>query len=1106
MPHPIDGVRPRSHDIGQQLKGAGPRQIDTETLQHLARFLQSSEPPITDIAAIETGAAWKRPRQRSPRRKRWSVQSLRIGKAAKSRKQAASRLSRDVIGYPYNLVHTTLAGEKQELIDLASARKKLGHRSSAPPRPPRPSIIEPGWPLRTSSMQDLAQPSVGGFNIDPERLLLQPETEREQNRLSVGPADSPRSSRASYLWMYGDVLRFLNTSPGTEKDDPISGTRPALTVQPNAAQAVDEPRPVIRIPGPLADTNTESAQLPTPIEVASPSVTPPKVHLRTASKAGSLSSSNISGLSDPAISKPLPALRPFPSKATATPTVILTQDKAPVLSSSRSSPSLSRPKSPAKKIKRPANIAAVASSASLNVDVPTPWPESPGFPAMLGAMTFPSPPESVASPLSIRSSPSSADLLASLPSSPLAQHDSEPTWQPLGIDASEAVSQELGNDEQQSNLGNQDGEETLIHKSQPTVSIDILAEATKVDEQPMTDLVNGINGIGNALGISSPVAAEASIPEPTTDPSASPHALSTDEPSPSLKNVVPSPVREKLGSHVSTQVAVYESHSRGPRPTQEQPHLSKAQLDKVTESTFKPNKAHSMTGASESGTSSGTPSGSRSQTPNSSSTLTDNPTPAQGLAERRMARRAKVKALINKRASLSRPPNLQVTDPATLLSDAVDSPVLGWFSPHAPKEQVSDRQSQHPLAEELVTTPTEVVQGAKSPERAPTRSSRSRGHASHKSNGGASYKSGSSRAYHSAHSSESSLCSFITASMNGGEPDEEECDEENPRSRTPEFTLSSVTVLLDLANSPPKAQRPQTFSAFSTQSSSKKAKRASALRPLSLLTLDSTPRTTSPAASSPTNESKPAVRHRPIPIRISRDIPERCASPATRKSNRKSFPSVLTPPLSPDLLSPSLRTNHTAAARAARLEESFGLNPLDMIPKEPDVAPMTREEETAFLRNYQQETARAWRLAALRKRISSGRTEMEQDISNLNNDTQPEADLSEEPSPETDTYTDENQELDPPDSPAPELKPKSSKRQLAQEALPASVHLFKHSRQNALGSIADFEVRHEKNSDDWVSAMMPLLDNMNRMLRDMQMTNVRRGTTTKATSGSMATL
>ena len=1102
MPLPGDGTRPKSHDVGQQLKGAGPRQIDTETLQHLARFLQSSEPPITNIASLETGgAAWKRTRPRSPRRKRWSVQSLRIGKTAKHKKQAQSRLSRDVIGYPYNLVHTALAGEKQELIDLDSARKKLQHRSSAPPRPPRPSrIIEPGWPLRTSSMQGPPpQPSSPSFKIDPERLLLKPDA---GDRLSAGAADSPRVSRASYLWMYGDVLRFLNTSPSTEKDDPLSGARLPLVDQAGGLPPVQEPKPAEAFPIASKQPTTENQQLPMPIETSSPSLTPPRLHLRTASRAGSGSLTNNSKLSDPNTSKPLPSLRPFPPKSTAsaTPSVMLTHDKSSPTLTSRFSPTSSQPRSPVKKITKPAHLALMANS-SLKVNTPAPMPDSPGFPAMLGAMTFPSPPESSSSPLSIRSSPSSPDLASSLPGSPLAIHSSEPTSQvKLNVVKTAASYPNLATIEPQGRPENEYKRSTDLEGNQPLLQH---LEGTAIAKSTgpfASHSTPGSNGGPSAFG-QIPSSTILSVADQTSWTSASQPGVSTDDGISTSEKTHPSG-SQRLESTAPTQSVVSGDAGHDYTTTGGRLETQSDRAELTPSLTSKADRSSSIADTSESNTLSG----SRSHTPTSTSTLADVSKPVQNLAERRMARKAKVKALIEKRASVHKVQNLQL-NLATYSSESVDSPVLGWFGPHAPKAQDNaDTSSQHPLAGEIIITPKELVEETTSVENPSPKASRLRGHASQKSNGGASSKSESSRAFHSAQSSESSMCSFITASMNGG--DSGEIEKEKPRSGTPELTLSSVMVMVNLTNSPPRSQRPQTVASFPSEPTPKQAKRASALRPLSLLTLDTSPKTTNTTTPSPPHEQKTTVRHRPIPIRVSRDTPQRSASSSTRRSNRKSFPSVITPPLSPDLLSPSSRSSQAwGAVRASRIEESSELNPLDMVPKKPDVTPMTREEETEFLKNYQQETARAWRLAALRKRIGSGRADMENDILSLNHDTPPAA-IPESESSETEACPSMNSEPELTESPAPQLKPKSSKRLRARENFPSSVHLFKHSRQDALGSIADFELRHAKNSDDWVSAMMPLLDNMNRMLRDMQQqkTSGGRGPGMKMTTGSMATL
>lgn len=1121
------------HDDELRWRKLAREQTNPENIQDLAQFLRNTQPPvIVDPSRPKT----LRPGSSS----RWSMQAFlnTQSKKAKRRKSAPLRVTTDVIGKPHDFVHVSI-GERPALVDrqsfsaFSSASKQKLHISLPPP----PIFVEPAWPERRSSMENLrSQKGPGSESPVP---ISPRDTSGKQSRLSMlsTPSVPDRLSQLSYLKDYGDVLRFLDSGSPTENVEITNRPSWKTVEQPKIqSHTTRTPSPVT----PPVETSTAieplwegNKALESPHK-DSTFATPPIIPPRTASRF---------------MTSYVEESRPHP-ESTRKPSIVLRtfppQPKVPKINHVSFCDEITKfpvttVSAETKKARRPSKLKLVKSASCLDVPKRSPLPESPGLPAMLASMTFPSPPESRASRAFGRHTSSPTSTLPTPLTTPLSAPISE---QPLGTSAFEAsgVSESLrpALRSYQSDNGleslyarNRDGGHAWPFKAANTnVSSDVEPLGTSaceidVDRDDTPKESESYASVGEA--------------GPEAGPDHWKDASSVPDDS---LNIIP---RAEETGFESRDVEMHRSEidNRLPREEPTEP-LNLADDMNLDESKLVLKQCLGRSITSETTKRANCEKIDIGSMPN---LRQKPPKPIQNLAERRMARKTKLKEMLTKETKPSAH-GLKLSKPITSLSDAVDSPVLGWFSQNVPEIPKCSPLShwRSSLAETPISTDVEI-------------SEETEPHAHQKASSvklspiqiqspGKTYSSKDSpesRTYHSARSSESSLCSFKTASMHtswekgegiGNARDDFDHPSDAPVASieaasapkperaqaegltndlstmpiAPELTLSSIMTVVSLSNySPSEARSSQSARATSPPSpsplpsisrqgsSSIRTKRGSTLRPLSLLIQSPLPVTSSPAASLKRQESvradgKPLLRHRPIPIRVAKSLAE---SPTQHipEAGRENLPNLLTPPTSPKPRSKSSRMSVPPLVCG-------GIPEQPMVEEAPSLAssrsrsqPMSIEEENEFLQAHQRETARAWRLAALKERIRLGKATMETELEALNSpklkddkekkedtESSERSSLGSSGQDESDDTTNDSQ----PESPAPEIRPKSTKRSTYSQGLNPPLPKNKHTRSPAIGCREDLQLDAAKSSDEWMGAIMPLLENMNRMLREMK--------------------
>jgi hypothetical protein len=483
----------------------------------------------------------------------------------------------------------------------------------------------------------------------------------------------------------------------------------------------------------------------------------------------------------------------------------------------------------------------------------------------------------------------------------------------------------------------------------------------------------------------------------------------------------------------------------------------------------------------------------------SSGTVKTSTSSSVAASDRRMARKAKIREKFQRDLNATKASTVTPRHPdhpaATVFMDSVDSPVLGRFPQSAAGGAL-------PLRARRTSVPGPSPLAAQSASDSDEQESWSR-HVSRRS----STHDIAQLIPHTVHEDAASASPTTPRAPVSAENEDEEKEAQTPRA----LTLTSVMIVASIETSAP-----------STPSTT-------ALRPLSLLNHGVSPPIPPPRLSI-RSEGKASVRQRPLPIKIATGT----------KPNRKSVPNMPTPPLSAE--SPaSLRRMSLPTQKVLPQTTSHPWARQSLVSSLPDTSPSSREKETQWLLAHQRETAQEWRLAALKERTRLERLAEEKEAVTLEENEEEEAEEE-----------DDEEEEEPEKSEMPRtLRERNSSRSIASSTTktnnrkdtldllntnaartnsgPASVKSDDGtaSRSGTVSpmvaeedavapapqpqapstldpSIEERLKRLERNGDVWLSVVMPLLQDMNRMLRDLKRESVGEDMTMKIMDSALA--
>ncbi|KAG9256767.1 uncharacterized protein F5Z01DRAFT_634336 [Emericellopsis atlantica] len=869
-------------------------QVDRETLRDLAHFFRHTRPPgfRRDSGAAPDGCfGMSTPFGGDHNNKRWSIRSLRKGHRDKIKEGPRPFNPRDS-----TTLRTTAAGHTYVAIAVppnqtvgearASLQSRLSawHQQNAPGRNSigdiasltsgevdavvhRSSSRADKNPYRLSIRVSAAEPGIRSLlklvdnwleehnEVDQGQQAL--EFDKTKKRSSV--ATLPMSAVSSIAEEQGDD----DENDGTGERSPPD-TTPVIMVNPAAATGA----PPTSVPSPESSNYVpRTPPLPAPerLETAGPMTTGAEPSKRAMRSADSISRLQVSA---------------FP----------------------RSSSPATR-NNQAKPVKSPKGPADITVKHTLEVppnDMPI---ESPGFPNMLAAMTFPSPPESAHSrnysmsaafplrashsppPAPGRTSTSSADpRLWRLERPPLKQSRSDGAFQSHRPRSSRTYDDDTGE---------------MVITTAPRAR-----PGQQVRPRPSRLVqVSGAHEDRDGTDYTDPSKREST----NSTVESSRHSVATTD-----------PYRHSITSDTSAHSAATATADETVRRPSDSKRASIASF--TTEGGLK----RSNTTCSE-----------RS----GSSATTDSTTTTATLAERRLARRARVREKVQRDLDATKLNSINAQKPSFSVEDSVDSPVLGWFTQsevtRPPRQQSKETMpnkgpSRLVLQLSAPTTPAENT---------PTDSDTK-----------------ASRVFR--RSSLGDISKMIPETV--GEETDSPLTTPKP---TPALTF---TAIKSEEIKPEEDEEGGTYVAptlslspiFAVASIEPKSPSGTQLRPLSLLAAGVSPPIV-PPRSTLRPDAKVNVRHRPLPIKVAQAPGELTIS--TAKPKRNSSLHIPTPPTSPSPGSP--RTTIISAPPCMSHAQSFSRPP-------PRVrqAQSLQNKEREWLSKHQSQTVEEWRLAALERR------------------------------------------------------------------------------------------------------------------------------------------
>ncbi|KAI6783623.1 uncharacterized protein J7T54_005652 [Emericellopsis cladophorae] len=316
-----------------------------------------------------------------------------------------------------------------------------------------------------------------------------------------------------------------------------------------------------------------------------------------------------------------------------------------------------------------------------------------------------------------------------------------------------------------------------------------------------------------------------------------------------------------------------------------------------------------------------------------SSATTDSTTTTATLAERRLARRARVREKVQRDLDATKLSVTNAQKPSFSVEDSVDSPVLGWFT----QSEVTSLPRQRSKQTTPSKRPSSLVLQLSAPttpaENTPTESDTKASRASRRSSLGDISKMIPETVGEEIDSplttpKPTPVLTFTSIKSEEIKPDE---DEEDDKHVVPALSLSPIIAVASIEPKSPSGTQ---------------------LRPLSLLAAGvSAPLVSPRSALRP--DAKVNVRHRPLPIKVAQAPGDLTICAA--KPKRNSSLHIPTPPTSPSPSSP--RTNIISAPPCMSHAQSFS-HPVRQ----------AQNKEREWLSKHQSQTVEEWRLAALERR------------------------------------------------------------------------------------------------------------------------------------------
>lgn len=914
-------------------------QVDRETLRDLAHFFRNTRPPTTRYMDPATAENCFGKTGSGDNSKRWSIRSLRRGNKVKPRPTSlqlrdSTILKTTAAGHQYMAISVPANGTGDGRPSLQSRLSALQQQHIAPvlgtprrnssadilgPTSPSSSKTSPSKhdsadlaavvsrsssrldknPFRLSIRVSTAEPGVRSLlKLVDEWLEDQNNEDNPQavkGQRMIGPAHKPKGSIATLL------SPVPSETVQEEKDQDESTSSP--TTAPTTA-----PTPTIMVKPALGSSPTTTSPDDIPTQTMSLPRTPPAIETQDTS---------------------FPDLVPRPQSAGASMTSPRSPDSAsrvPLSAFPNTSPAKRNPVRSPKQQKKPANISV---KRTLEVPQAQVQPDSPGFPKMLAAITFPSPPESIRSH-STSNSIASTDPNRSVTTPPLTGRSSFTSPTPSNLD------------------------QRLMHPTRPTLKhykSDSAFNSSYVSQRSIASSLGTYDGGSAEVNIAkTSISRSEHRPKPSytfNKPSRLNLVSAADEGAPRRASV-DSCIRNGRDSQRESTVSTTESSRESTGASDHRQSLrsdtSAASDATATDEVYgKSRRSHRDSVASST-----YDERRRSETQCSTRSVSSNGTngTAASLAERRMARRARVREKVQRDLDATKVKNTQIQKPHSFaVGDSVDSPVLGWFPqigsggahPHASKK--TQGPSRLALQSSTPDTP---------PETTPTEA-RSSGHTARKSSAG-------------------DISQLIPETV------EETTTPVTPKAPTNIFTFSPILAEQTAPDDEPEVEEPSTptpptltFTSIMTvaniETESPESPESN-LRPLSLLTNGSTPPIV-PPRSTLRPDAKPNARQRPIPVRVSKNPLELTVN-TTTKSKRNSSPHIPTPPISPDPGSPRLSlfiAKPSSAPPSTNYQHSWS-HP----PQHTRQAQSLKDKETEWLTNHQRKTAEDWRLEALMRR------------------------------------------------------------------------------------------------------------------------------------------
>ncbi|VUC35252.1 unnamed protein product [Clonostachys rosea] len=883
-------------DVDQDLESAfrdiAREQVDRESLRELAQFLRNTGPPAApNTPLVEDCFGRNGPGEN----RRWSIRSLRAGNRGSKMQQRPVSLN---LGDSATR-RTTAAGHSYFAISVPAppAAPSVSNRRAS--LQSRLSAIQKSHLVsRLSAIDTESLAPRSSYDLHSPKSHTSSNTQKFLDRNTTKAGDvaavvsrhpsqqDPNSFRLSIKVTTADrgvksFMRLVDEWLEIQHGEDVSPNNKSASVNGSNHQAEDSGVVVLSALGPSSPPapKIEVRPSPSPTEEREPPVELPTTPPIDAKKMSFPDATNIphGGLQGTDASSATSPRSPESSKLSAFPNT--------------QSSKMTSPKSP-KPLKKPGNIMV---KSMLEVPQgPNLFPESPGFPNMLAAMSFPSPPESIRSHSASNSisstgpttPPSLGPLSKHSPRSNLDQRLMQPERPPLRQSKSESATHPLYMSTHHGTLpphlsrGRSFVDEPSFHSAHVSGNMSVPKRtSSKKDRRSSQESVDLTESDPHRQSTVSTV--DSSLPS----------AIMSDNHRHSIGSVT------SVTSGVTERTEVTEKIGRG---------SNRDSIESFSETRlpFRSQRS-SMTGSLRSFSSAGT-----------SATATS-------LAERRMARRNKVREKLQRDLEATKP-NLQV--PHDSMADIVDSPVLGWFPHHAPTRK--GQQVPSPLAQQSSNS-TEVANGNAS------------GHKLRRS-------------------SIQNIVQLIPETVQ---------EANSPKTPPPAWTFTSIMVEttepdFDNELEPVPEDAPAPPSALSMTpimvvASIESRSPTSSLRPLSLLSAGSSPPTL-PPRSNLRPEKPNNIRQRPLPVRISKNPLDLTVNTKISSSKRNSISNISTiftsPP--PSDSQPSPRNSAPSLGAEESAESSTRTS-----------STTSQDKETQWLTAHQKQTAHDWRLAALKERM-----------------------------------------------------------------------------------------------------------------------------------------